>query len=392
MNRDDALTPTQDYPKPERRWRNGSNESNGTNGQHPINQMNLASMISSQRTTPSHSNFSSRSVSRSNSRAGFNYPSPANPVISTPRSGESFGIASALLPRSSNGSISIHPNRARQADPERSLFERILDMLDSAVSQGLQLLPTLEITFRKNLDASRRQWFPMDAQNLWSTILEQSKACGESSKSLKRRLQYARVPNPEVRNSPDLWQLQTRFMISYSNLLATLREAQTLTHVDPEIRNQLKPIHKLMKDVSGLIKSSPWDPWTKQSKTPSTVSSRAPTPVQHGYSMPPPIQTQMMPPPPIPPPSMSTHQHYQHRRPNGSNGSGTDSVTSPNNGSVPATPLSAALGPAAQATIPSTPANSGGSMAQIFTGNVFQRADNLLQGQQTIFRRPGGAP
>ena len=390
LNRDDALTPTQDYPKPERRWRNGSNGSNGTNGQHPFNQLNLASMMSSQRTTPSHSNFSSRSVSRSNSRAGFNYSSIVNPVAGTPRSGDTFASAGAFLPRSRNGSISIYPDRVRQADPERQQFERILAMLDSAVSQGLQLLPSLEATSHKKLDTARRQWQPMDMQNLWTIILDRVRTCAELSKSLKRRLQYARVPNPEVRTSPDLWQLQTRFVDSYTNLLGTLREAQSLNQVDPELRNQLRPIHKTMKEVSSLIKASPWDPLTKPSRSPSIVSSRAPTPVQHGYPMPPPIQTQMMPPPPIPPPSMSTHQHYQHRRPNGSGESATSSVTSPNNGSVPATPLSAALGPAAQATIPSTPATAG-SMSHIFSGNVFQRADNLLQGQ-TMFKRPSGVP
>lgn len=390
LNRDDALTPTQDYPKPERRWRNGSNGSNGTNGQHSFNQLNLASMISSQRTTPSHSNLSSRSASRSNSRAGFNYSSVANAVAGTPRSGDSFASAGVFLPRSRNGSISTYPHRVRQADPERLQFERILDMLDSAVTQGLQLLPSLEAISHKKLDTARRQWLPMDMQNRWTVVLDQVRTCAELSKSLKRRLQYARVPNPEVRTSPDLWQLQTRFVKSYTNLLGTLREAQSLNQVDPELRNQLRPIHKTLKEVSSLIKASPWDALTEPSRSPSAASSRAPTPVQHGYPMPPPIQTQMMPPPPIPPPSMSTHQHYQHRRPNGSGESATSLVTSPNNGSVPATPLSAALGPAAQATIPSTPATAG-HMSHIFSGNVFQRADNLLQGQ-TMFKRPGGVP
>ncbi|KAL9629387.1 MAG: hypothetical protein Q9164_006903, partial [Protoblastenia rupestris] len=85
---------------------------------------------------------------------------------------------------------------------------------------------------------------------------------------------------------------------------------------------------------------------------------------------------------------------YQHRRTaNGSNGSVTAPTTSPFNTTVPATPLSAALGPAAQATVPTTPASGGGSMAGMFEGNVFQRADNLLlQGQTLVFRRPGGAP
>lgn len=43
---------------------------------------------------------------------------------------------------------------------------------------------------------------------------------------------------------------------------------------------------------------------------------------------------------------------------------------------LPMTPQSAALGPAVQATVPSTPQN--GSFSGMFSGNVFERADHLL--------------
>jgi hypothetical protein len=50
---------------------------------------------------------------------------------------------------------------------------------------------------------------------------------------------------------------------------------------------------------------------------------------------------------------------------------------------VPATPLSAALGAAAQATVPNTPnqvpPGPGGQHTGPFAGNVFERADRLLQ-------------
>lgn len=42
---------------------------------------------------------------------------------------------------------------------------------------------------------------------------------------------------------------------------------------------------------------------------------------------------------------------------------------------MPMTPQSAALGPAVQATVPSTPSSSYNAM---FSGNVFERADALL--------------
>ena len=53
---------------------------------------------------------------------------------------------------------------------------------------------------------------------------------------------------------------------------------------------------------------------------------------------------------------------------------------SPSSVALPATPLSAALGPAAQATIPSTPASAYGD--SFFRGDVFARADAVLGMQQ----------
>lgn len=59
--------------------------------------------------------------------------------------------------------------------------------------------------------------------------------------------------------------------------------------------------------------------------------------------------------------------------------SGSASVSSgasPSSAQMPATPLSAALGTAVQATVPSTPASLYGD--SFFKGDVFQRADSLL--------------
>ena len=384
INRDDALTPTQDYPKPGRRW------ANGTVGQSSLTHTNLASVLSSQRTVPVHSNMSSRSNSRSNSRAGFYYAQTASSITSTPRSGDSFG-GSIPIPRSRADSITLHAERARQAQAEQDLFERIYVTLNKAAEQGLQVIPYLEPRFKDCLERSLKQWSPMNPtpQNLWKTIVARTRHCGDMSEALRRRLQQVNLNDIEARSAPDYWRLATRFTDAYGNLLASLREARQMNLMDADLRHRLRPVHRSIVDAGTLIQNSPWDRLTKESQPPSLISSRAPTPVQNVYQ-PAPIQTQMM-PPPIPTPSMAAHQHFQHRRPNGSNGSATGSVTNAYNTSVPATPLSAALGPAAQATVPTTPASGGGSLAGMFEGNVFQRADNLLL-QGTMFRRPGGAP
>ena len=382
VNRDDALTPTQDHPKPGRRWLDGSV------GQKPLTHTNLASVLNSQRTFPSHSNMSSRSNSRSNSRAGNYYAQTASSVASTPRSGDSYG-GSIPIPRSRAGSTSFNAERARQAQLEQDQFEKIYVTLGKAAEQGLQVIPYLEPRFKYSLDKSLKQWSPIPPQNLWKTLVSRTRHCGDMSEALKRRLQHVKLNDAEARNAPDFWRLATRFTDAYGNLLASLREARQMNLLDSDLRHRLRPVHRSIVDAGTLIQNSPWDRLTRESQPPSLISSRAPTPVQSVYQ-PAPIQTQMM-PPPIPTPSMAAHQHFQHRRPNGSNGSTTGSTTNSYNTSVPATPLSAALGPAAQATVPTTPASGGGSLAGMFEGNVFQRADNLLL-QGTMFRRPGGAP
>lgn len=61
---------------------------------------------------------------------------------------------------------------------------------------------------------------------------------------------------------------------------------------------------------------------------------------------------------------------------------------SPSSVALPATPLSAALGPAAQATIPSTPATAAYGDS-FFRGDVFARADALQQQQSQIQMQNG---
>src|SRR5204863_502222 len=79
------------------------------------------------------------------------------------------------------------------------------------------------------------------------------------------------------------------------------------------------------------------------------------------------------------PPQLQTH-HLQHY--SGLSGSTLTNGLSPQSVPLPATPLSAALGPAAQATVPSTPASAYSD--RFFAGDVFQRADSLLSMQSAM--------
>jgi len=144
----------------------------------------------------------------------------------------------------------------------------------------------------------------------------------------------------------------------------------------------MKPLHRTVKEASLAINDSPWSHLTSNNASttgPPSLSSLTARP-QHprlyanrsngtmpsggGASFPGPINTAI--------PTMSSvfsAQPYSTGS-HGSQGSGGYAT------SVPATPLSAALGAAAQATIPNTLSRlpSQGSN----TLNVFERADRLL--------------
>ena len=377
--RDDALTPTQDHPRLGRRSRNGSVS------QKLQNQPNIAAIVNSRPNT-SHSTVPSTVNSRSSSRTGMYYPSSASSFTNTPRSGDSFG-ANLFPPRSRAGSVSANPERARRTQEEQDQFERIYKTLSKAVEKGMSAIHQLESRFIRSLDEAHKPWVKSEVRQLWDNIVQRTHACGESTEALKRRLDTLRVNDPTMRNSSNLWRLVKNFSESYIRLVSILKANRGLV---TDASTILRPSYKLITEAVALIGESPWEKLQNDSLPPSQVNSRAPTPVQ-SYPLTA-IHTQNMPPSMVPPPSMATHQQYQHRRPNGSNGSAPGSTSSPFGANIPATPMSAALGPAAQATVPKTPASSSGSMAGMFEGNVFQRADTLLQHGQTSFRRPSGAP
>lgn len=142
----------------------------------------------------------------------------------------------------------------------------------------------------------------------------------------------------------------------------------------------MRPLHKMVKEASLAINDSPWSHLTSNNlglmgpPSLSSFTSRTQPPKflnkpngtmssSGGGSFPGPINTSI--------PAMASvfsAQPYSTAS-FGSQGSGGYSTP------VPATPLSAALGAAAQATIPNTPRMpSQGSN----TLNVFERADRLL--------------
>ena len=346
-NRDDSLTPTRERPKPERRWRNG------TSILQLSSQSEFQTALGTQTAVPLY--FNGRS--RSNSRVGMLHSSTSSSVVSTPRSGESFSSA-RLATRSRSGSVTMTPEQARIEKEQRVHFEQIFVILRKSADQGLQIIPQLQPFFTDAAEASQRQYTHEKIRELWSTLVNRNRTCLSMSEKLKKRLSIIKLNDPEARNARDFWRLVKDFVDSYSSLLASLREARKLNLVPSDMRHQVRPVHKFATEAATLITNSPWNRLTFEAEPRTQPPSRAPTPAPNGF---------------------------QAHRTRGSGASNAASSSSPYTPSVPATPLSAALGPAAQATVPATPASA--SLNRSFEGDVFQRADSLLSLQNTMYHR-----
>lgn len=150
--------------------------------------------------------------------------------------------------------------------------------------------------------------------------------------------------------------------------------------LSPEVKQLMKPLHKTVKEASLAINDSPWNHLTSSNAglmaPPSLASftsrvqppkySNKPMHSSNGSSFPGPINTSIT----------SVASAYSQAPPlysASSLGPGSGGYGTP----VPATPLlSAALGAAAQATVPNTPNHP--PVAPSSTINFMERADRLL--------------
>jgi hypothetical protein len=266
--------------------------------------------------------------------------------------------------------------------------------------------------------------------------------CIDVSEALQIRLVNMRLTEPSApgtgRNDPSLWSLCKNFLMSFIELLTDMREAKSLRLLSQELIIMLRPVQKASREAGRLIETSPWryltDSATAAMPPPSvfnTMTSQRSGPTMNGsgyanvhvdgtgvngnasayqtvtsslgqHPVQSPFPPPLIPVPPVPgsgpssayTPNTATMHPKQmfnvnvngYAGANGVNGAGTNGI-SPVSVPLPATPLSAALGPAAQATVPnmdmhmsmqvpSTPASAYGD--QFFKGDVFQRADSLL--------------
>ncbi|EXJ66204.1 uncharacterized protein A1O5_10820 [Cladophialophora psammophila CBS 110553] len=379
-------------------------------------------------TSAASSGLRSRSGSRTaNTMNGF----ASSSVATTPRSGEAF-----TLPPSNSFAARVNPATGLTDAQEEAVFEQIFLALTRAYDAALHTIPIAKAQFLRCLEAAEENRQSKAVHDLWSTLVYRCKLCIEISEALQIRLVNMRLQDPSVhvvatgsgRNDPSLWLLCKNFLMGFIELLTEMRIAKSLRLLSQEIITMLRPVQKASREAGRLIETSPW-----RYLTDSAVAAMPPPSVfganssqsagavvnGNGYSntvhatitngvnaspYPPnivssqisnyPLQSPFPPPiipvPPIPGLSSASTPNTATRQMINGNILSISSVSTNSTGSIstavngispvsvplPATPLSAALGPAAQATVPNNSTSAYGD--SFFRGDVFQRADSLL--------------
>ncbi|KAI9828578.1 MAG: hypothetical protein M1819_006570 [Sarea resinae] len=299
-------------------------------------------------------------------------------VPGTPRSGETFSGMGTPISMSRSNTMQSPGDLA-----EEQLFEKIFLKLVGGCDAVLQALPTIKYQFVRCFEVARARGAAPEIRDSWADLCYKCNVTLQNTEALKARLSTIKFREPGVRSQRDLWQLAHAWLKTFVDLAIGVKEAKSYELVPNDIIQLLRNPQKLLKEVGSLINNSPWGELGVQSMASQQQPVYGPPLTQsiiqqvgiHGSpqvsqlnlnSSPGSSSTNVSNGPPtglVMPPSLSATQY----------------VTP-----MPATPLSAALGPAAQATVPSSMAASAAlGNAGFFSGNVFERADSLLSTMQS---------
>ncbi|TRX89390.1 hypothetical protein FHL15_009688 [Xylaria flabelliformis] len=241
----------------------------------------------------------------------------------TPRSGESFA------------SSSTDPRLAADFPAEERQFERIFLALQRSTELLMRTLPGLNVQFSNGKRNAELQRSPEIVIHAWKALIGKCGIAIKETEILKKRLSMIKLKEPGIRTDAMFWSLCKSFIDSWAEFGNKLKQTMDQVNLSVEVKSRLRPIQISIKETSNLIMASPWGILFRQA----------------GHF------------------SGTTHHH--HYSPSHFSSSSTSTQVQ-----LPMTPQSAALGPAIQATVPSTPQS--GSFANVFSGNVFERADALI--------------
>ncbi|KAF2809598.1 uncharacterized protein BDZ99DRAFT_443981 [Mytilinidion resinicola] len=306
----------------------------------------------------------------------------------TPRSGESFLTTSTISRTNTMQSSFDDPD-------EEAQFDRIYIKLKTACDQCLKNVPQILRSFRRTYETERSR---LDSEDLKMKVLMKLIETAESvvgvARTLSERLSEIKLKDAVARSQRDFWQQCTLLTKAWNDMAAAIAgDGRKVGLLAEDVKILMKPTHHAVKDAGLMINNSSWSylahsapnaggsmgppglqSLTSKTQPPKFYSNQSSFSAGHGPGFPGPINTSIT-------PAASTYSAI-------SNYSATSFTSQSSAGGssmgyvtpVPATPLSAALGAAAQATVPNTPNQlPGQNNTGPFAGNVFERADRLAQ-------------
>ncbi|KAK4141147.1 RAM signaling pathway protein-domain-containing protein [Dichotomopilus funicola] len=270
---------------------------------------------------------------------------PTMTGAATPRSGESFASATSGT-----------RNLSADFTEEDRMFERIFLSLHKTTELVMQVLPTMNTQFMSSMRATattitnhntaqQQQNQPLRSPDdhrmqCWKALVAKCNTSIQQTEGLKARLSSIKLKEPGIRTQTSFWRLCNSFIDSWYVLIKKIMQLQSDVQLPADTKARLRPIQKSMKDTCDLMMSSPWAYLLRQGGGTFSSSSSSSELVGAGGGL-------------ITSPYMMNAAH----------------LATPVQ-QLPMTPQSAALGPAVQATVPSTPQSASFSLA--FSG-VFER-------------------
>lgn len=204
-------------------------------------------------------------------------------------------------------------------------FERIFLKLRTACDIANHALPHCHTEFTVHKDNAETAG-KARAAHYWSLALNKCNAVIRANQALSSRLKQVKLREPGVRNQREFWQLCDAFVQTWAELATEVKDIGQQRIDITTIKAVMKPVQRAIKDVSKSISDSP-------------LYHAALRPHQNAFALSSPQSLA----PPFPAGLNTSLAQYSSPY--------TTITPSSSTTSVPATPLAAALGPAAQATL-----------------------------------------
>lgn len=239
-------------------------------------------------------------------------------------------MSAPLIPPTQLRSTGLVNSSSDEHDENSEQFEQIFLKLRDASSIAYHALPQCETEIRIQLGNAVRDGQHYRAK-LWQKSSQSCRKITEMRKVLEEGLTDMQVGDPTIRNTKNFWQLCDSFVQSWTVFATDIKDIGADRFDITTVRNIMKPVQRAVKDVSKTISDSTLYHQALRG------SHQAPRNLGPGF-----------------PAGLNTAlaQSVAQAHPLSATPTSAQTLATL---SMPATPLTAALGPAALATIASTP-------------------------------------